>query len=1559
MADRYWVAAGGGDWTTTANWSATSGGSGGASVPVAADNVFFDLNRTGTITSAGSSGSTACRDFNVSNGNYTFNFLTGSTLLQINGSLDITATSGSWTGTSTIIFTTSNSTLRAPYSISCGGVQFQASLTLLSNMTFTGGLTSTLGSSVTLNGFNLSVATYIASGATSRTIAFGDNFIYLTSTTAGATVLSISSASAITYTGNGGFSTAMTTTRNISVVLTTARQAIAGARPNLFITSGASVPTFTDGSFFGKLDFTGSTCTPAVSASTLGIGVDTLTLATGGTYTSLIPIFTATQTWTPQFSKQLAGMGVSGLSGSVTLTMGGTQSFPTTAQFRHNSGTFDLGGFDFTIGTFVSTNTNTRSIAFGANDIILANTTAGATNLDMADATGFTYTGTGGFKAAASLTRVFGFGSTGGSTTTAPNLTFTGSGTSVQTISTGSWFNTLDFGTTAFALPTTALNLNSLVLSSAGTYTGLTPTMRGTGTITANGKTIAALTINHTGTTTFSGPVAYATATAITTLTSGTLNLNGNDLTTGTFVSTVSNTRSIAFGSNYIILATTTAAATNLSMATATGFTYTGTGGFKAAANITRTFTFGTSGGTASNAPNFSLTDSGTAVQTFTTGSAFNNLSFGSTAFTIGTTTLNIYGTLTLSSGGTFTALTVTGGGTCSLFGNSKSIAALTINGTSTTITNPITVVGTTTLTTGAFDLNGNNFSTGIFSSTGSGVRSVIFGTSSITLTTTTAGQTNVSMATATNFTASASGAGGFYAAMSVTRTFNVGSTAAPTVAPSLYLTSGASVPTFGSDSYFDTLSFGTCSFTVAAIAVLCKSFLASSSTVNNTALTLTMNGTGTFSPRSASTLLALTINNSGGTTTLGSDTTPGNVTAATTTFTSGTFDLNGFSFTSTTTNQNGVTIANSVVGTAVNFRTTGVFTLNSASVGLTLPITADTTFVAGTSFVQTLGNVTINSTQNFGATCAYQLTAGSLTLNSGSSLTVGTFSSNNANVRSINVGTGYIYLTTSTAGTALSMSNSTNLTYTGTGGFSTSMTVARTFICNVGFDVIPSLAPNLFITGGTSAATIQASSCFNSVVISGGTFALTPSASSGILFCRSFSSIATISFANNIEINIAEGGGTISVLNTSTTTGVGLGLLEIDHDYNFGVTSLASDCYVWRTTATLTDSSLIMVQGGLDLNGFNIYTNQLNSTFTPVLTRSINYGNNFIYIIGGGGVDIDDPRTFTHTGAGGFSVDLTGQTSSTGFAMGSASVDATAANQCPNVFITGVYGTGGFALDGEFYTVDLGTNSYALSDSFGCVNFTASPNGTYTGSQLTSIFESGTFDFKGKTFSSLDITVPAGQTTTFASSVTVSSSTGFDHVSGNIDLNGNTLNVGNYISSGTGARQILGTGTINCSLAWSTTSGSLFGGSGSYTINMTRATTAKTFTGDGGSYGTLVQAGTGVLTISGSNTFTDIQATTIPSTITFTAGTTQTLSNFTLSGTAGNLVTINSTVSGTAFNLSKSSGTVTVNYLSIRDSNVTGGAYWVTTTSTFVSNNTGWNVVPSVPINGQFFTFF
>ena len=136
----------------------------------------------------------------------------------------------------------------------------------------------------------------------------------------------------------------------------------------------------------------------------------------------------------------------------------------------------------------------------------------------------------------------------------------------------------------------------------------------------------------------------------------------------------------------------------------------------------------------------------------------------------------------------------------------------------------------------------------------------------------------------------------------------------------------------------------------------------------------------------------------------------------------------------------------------------------------------------------------------------------------------------------------------------------------------------------------------------------------------------------------------------------------------------------------------------------------------------------------------------------------------------------------------------------------------------------------------------------------------------------------------------------------------------------------------------------------------------AKTFAGGGGTYPTLNQGGAGALTISGDNSFADLTATTIPSTITFTISTTQTFTAFTLSGTAGNLVTINSSTASTQATLSKSSGTVSVDYVSIIDSNAAGGASWYAgANSTNVSNNTGWifTAPPTATATGNFFLFF
>ncbi|MEZ4921687.1 MAG: T9SS type A sorting domain-containing protein [Crocinitomicaceae bacterium] len=72
-ADRYWISGAGSNWNNTANWSTTSGGAGGASVPGVSDVAIFDANGTGNCTV----------DMAVSLGGITLSGFTGT--IDING----------------------------------------------------------------------------------------------------------------------------------------------------------------------------------------------------------------------------------------------------------------------------------------------------------------------------------------------------------------------------------------------------------------------------------------------------------------------------------------------------------------------------------------------------------------------------------------------------------------------------------------------------------------------------------------------------------------------------------------------------------------------------------------------------------------------------------------------------------------------------------------------------------------------------------------------------------------------------------------------------------------------------------------------------------------------------------------------------------------------------------------------------------------------------------------------------------------------------------------------------------------------------------------------------------------------------------------------------------------------------------------------------------------------------------------------------------------------------------------------------------------------------------
>jgi hypothetical protein len=107
MAARYWV--GGTDtWNNVAGtkWSATSGGAGGASAPVAADDVFFDANSgSGVVTTAANA---TCLTANFTGFTGTFDAATNwtiSTSLTFDAAMTIvgtgtiqkTGSGGTWT----------------------------------------------------------------------------------------------------------------------------------------------------------------------------------------------------------------------------------------------------------------------------------------------------------------------------------------------------------------------------------------------------------------------------------------------------------------------------------------------------------------------------------------------------------------------------------------------------------------------------------------------------------------------------------------------------------------------------------------------------------------------------------------------------------------------------------------------------------------------------------------------------------------------------------------------------------------------------------------------------------------------------------------------------------------------------------------------------------------------------------------------------------------------------------------------------------------------------------------------------------------------------------------------------------------------------------------------------------------------------------------------------------------------------------------------------------------------------------------------------------------------
>jgi hypothetical protein len=394
---------------------------------------------------------------------------------------------------------------------------------------------------------------------------------------------------------------------------------------------------------------------------------------------------------------------------------------------------------------------------------------------------------------------------------------------------------------------------------------------------------------------------------------------------------------------------------------------------------------------------------------------------------------------------------------------------------------------------------------------------------------------------------------------------------------------------------------------------------------------------------------------------------------------------------------------------------------------------------------------------------------------------------------------------------------------------------------------------------------------------------------------------------------------------------------------------------------------------GTLDLQSFTLTTGRFNSSNTNI--RTLNFGTANITCTGTGTVWSTATQTNLTT-AGTKVVNITNATAtattvSTGVMSEASAIDF---NFTGGTYALTFLGTTNYSARNVDFTGYAGTwNQVGISGGVIFGNLKLSTGMTLASSARILVFAatSGTQEIttNGRTINCPFTFNGVGGTRRLQDALTMSSLRAVTLTSGTLDLNGQTLNAGLSFVIGTGTKNLtFNGGTIVCSAATTTafnnsqpTGFTTTAGTGTGTISMTAAT-AKTFVGGGSTYNcTLNQGGAGDLTITGANTFSDITNTVQPASVLFTAGTTSTFSNFSLSGTAGNLITIGS-VTASSHTLSKASGTVSVSFCSISRSSATGGATWEALTANGNvdgGNNTGWIFVSAAGATGNFFLLF
>lgn len=680
----YWVSPASANWSG-AVWSTTSGNTGGGTTafPLAQDSIVIDnagltTGNTITLDSPFSIGS-----LSFANRSNAATFATGSQAPSFYGDYTLSSaitTSGTGvltfakqSGIATIksagVTLTTSITVNAPL----GTVRIDGNLTLGSTLTFT--LTSgTLD--LTNNGagnYVLSTGVFSSSNSNTRAITFGAGNITLTGSNT--TIWATSTDTNLTVTGaatvNASYSGATGTRTFLNGATTTSSRSI-----SVNVTAGTDIVAM---SSFNNINFTGFAGTLSNASGTIYGNLvlnSSMTCATGGNSITFSGVSGTQQITTANnsldYSINFSGTSTYQLQDNLTTT-------GATRVITFNTGILDLNNKILTSGFFSSNNTNTRSILFGTGNITLVG--SGGIIWGCSNLTGFSYTGTPTVKLAYSGsvgTRSVQNGSTAGTEANSVDFYVT-AGTDIYAHG-ATLCGTLNFTgfAGAFTRPATNMTLyRDLVFSSGMTYTAIGNSIIFAGTvasqqnITSNGITVSS-PITFSGTTKYQLQDALTSgSTNTTTLTSGTLDLNGKSLTTGLFSSSNSNTRSILFGTgNITISGSGNAWVTSPS----TGFIYTGSPTVNIANNSASAITINTGITTETQALNFNfINGSYSLTDSF---AAYKSLNFTGFVGTLLNFTRTIYGDLTFASG-----MSITAGVSTTTFAATSGTQRITTNG--------------------------------------------------------------------------------------------------------------------------------------------------------------------------------------------------------------------------------------------------------------------------------------------------------------------------------------------------------------------------------------------------------------------------------------------------------------------------------------------------------------------------------------------------------------------------------------------------------------------------------------------------------------------------------------------------------------------------------------------------------------------------------------------------------------------------------------------------------------------------------------------------------------